>query len=313
MLRALSVVALHVKFECMQKIYFLFVICASLAFSQNQQAEHLSGSISVSQTTCMRGDTIWLKYNDYGSDDKEPVKWYSSLNGVIGAGASVAVNDLSVGAHKLWVKTGDLKHHSFHDSITIKPYEPSDDIKRLMQWMTGYFSSEAQADTSTDKYHVDVRLRMRRIWPDSTRSFWIYVEQAYAEDTANPYRQRIYRVFEANGQIRNEIYKITSDSLYLYGWQKPEKFTNLGMKALKFKSCCGMCFKWQPELKKFFAATHGHNCTASIPGVDYITSESEISQNRFTSWDLGYSKEGKVVMGPHSPYIFEKRYNYGIQ
>ena len=115
-------------------------------------------------------------------------------------GRPVAVNDLSVGAHKLWVKTGDLKHHSFHD-LLIKPYEPSDDIKRLMQWMTGYFSSEAQADTSTDKYHVDVRLRMRRIWPDSTRSFWIYVEQAYAEDTANPYRQRIYRVFEANGQI----------------------------------------------------------------------------------------------------------------
>lgn len=39
-------------------------------------------------------------------------------------------------------------------------------LEQLIEWMTGDFSSEEQAETSSDPYHVDVRLRMVRIWDE---------------------------------------------------------------------------------------------------------------------------------------------------
>ena len=293
--------------------YFLLLFFASAIGLQGLGNRGGVESFSVSQTCCMAGDTVWLAYDADLCEKTESVKWFSSINGTIGHGYSLAVNDLSAGTHKIWVELDDSACYEYSDSILIKPYRPSDSIKKLVQWMTGYFSSQAQADTSTDKYHVDVRLRMRRIWPDSSRSYWIYVEQAYAEDTAQPYRQRVYEVYEANGQIRDNVYKIAGDSLFVYAWQYPEKFHNLSKDDLELKPCCGMYFDWHPENHLFIASTSGRECKAGIPGVSYITSESKILPNQFTSWDLGYNKKGEIVMGPHSPYIFEKRYNYCIE
>jgi len=189
-------------------------------------------------------------------------------------------------------------------------YTPSKELLKLTQWLTGYFSSAQQADTSSDKYHVDVRLRMRQIWPDSTNGIWIYVEQAYADDTLNPYRQRIYKLYEENGQIVDNIFGIADDSLYVMAWQKPELLNNLTYKDLLPKTNCGLVFSWNEQNDCFEGSTSGNDCGAGIPGVTYITSESEIYNNKFTSWDLGYDKNGKVVMGPFSPYIFDKLSNY---
>ncbi len=187
-----------------------------------------------------------------------------------------------------------------------KTPEHQQQIEKLVDWMTGYFSSRALADTSSDKYHVDVRLRMRQIWKNKNNGYWIYVEQAYASDTANPYRQRVYRIYEENSVIKDEIYSITNDSLYVYGWKKPEIFDSLTLNDLALKEKCGVTFKWDSTNNGFTAKTNGNRCKAAIPGVSYITSESEIYKERMLSWDLGYNDDGKIVMGPESPYIFEK-------
>ncbi|MBS4016235.1 MAG: hypothetical protein KGZ86_07390, partial [Candidatus Latescibacteria bacterium] len=71
-------------------------------------------------------------------------------------------------------------------------FKPGPDLQRLADYMTGYFSSEAQALADTD--YFDIRLRMQRVWQNRTDGYWLYVEQAVAGYEAKPYRQRVYRV-----------------------------------------------------------------------------------------------------------------------
>lgn len=195
------------------------------------------------------------------------------------------------------------------ENITFSEDE-SGSLALLIDYMTGSFSSEAQAASSTDPYHVDVRLKMVRIWDhiSTDNGYWIYVEQAYAEQINSPYRQRIYRVFIENDQIKDEIYAIPNPSSYVGAWETPDVFDGISEADLTLKAGCGLEFNWEGD--HFSGATTGTNCTASIPGVSYLTSETTLFPTYLTSWDLGYNSAGTIVMGPYSPYIFDKIANF---
>ena len=188
--------------------------------------------------------------------------------------------------------------------------EETGSLELLIDYMTGSFSSAEQAETSTDPYHVDVRLKMVRIWDhlSTDNGYWLYVEQAYANQLTSPYRQRIYRVFEDNGQLQDEIYAIPNPTTYVGAWESPEDFDQISEDDLTLKPGCGLEFNWNDN--HFAGATSGTECTASIPGVAYITSETTLFPTYLTSWDLGYNTAGTIVMGPYSPYIFDKVENF---
>ena len=65
-----------------------------------------------------------------------------------------------------------------------------EEIETLATWMEGSFSSTRQSENDPESYH-DIRLFMSRIWPSRTDAAWLYVEQASADNLAQPYRQRI--------------------------------------------------------------------------------------------------------------------------
>ena len=66
------------------------------------------------------------------------------------------------------------------------------DLAVLIDWMTGSFSSAAQAEA--DSAYYDIRLEMAPIWTDRDDAAWLYAEQAVAGMTDRPYRQRVYKV-----------------------------------------------------------------------------------------------------------------------
>ncbi|PLX25890.1 MAG: hypothetical protein C0599_00125 [Salinivirgaceae bacterium] len=279
----------------------------------NVRAEGLPTTIKISAEKVMKGDTVWMKLqkNESIKSIKEPLNWYSSIDGYLAKGKKLTTCDLSIGKHKITVLANSEETMLIAENeITVEKYTPSPKMIELINWMTGYFSSKNQADTSSDKYHIDVRLRMNRIWSQRTDGFWIYVEQSYATDTAKPYRQRLYHMIEANGKIKDEIYGINDDSLYLYGWQNPAIFDNMTDSDIFLKENCGLDFHYVESENLFEAKTKGCGCKASIPGIAYITSVSKIHKNYLTSWDLGFNSESKIVMGPDSPYIFEKKSNF---
>ena len=68
-------------------------------------------------------------------------------------------------------------------------------IEELVAMMSGSFSSGAQA--AEDERFRDIRLQMRRVWPEREDGYWLYVEQAAAGAPGKPYRQRFYRLYES--------------------------------------------------------------------------------------------------------------------
>lgn len=298
-------------------IGFLFVALSLFSgCDDSSEPENVEPQVSITNpgegTVFWKGDAVTFTAiatdEEDGTLDASSIRWVSDIDGEFGAGSSVEVDDLSDGTHLITVTATDSDGAAASDQVQVII---NSRFPVLIEWMTGYFSSEAQAATSTDQYHVDVRLHMVRIWPERTDGYWIYVEQAYATDLANPYRQRVYNIFESGSGWEDLIYALSSPQSYVGAWENPEDFVELTVENdLILKEHCGLSFIWDEEEQNFYGSTSGTECTASIPGVSYLTSESRIAETFFTSWDLGYNDQGTIVMGPYSPYIFDKLENY---
>lgn len=180
------------------------------------------------------------------------------------------------------------------------------DLDLLASWMTGDFSSEAQADTSSDPYHYAVSMKMVRIWHERTDGYWLYIEQAQMGE--DPYRQRIYHVMDSGDQLMDEIYRMPNPDQYVGNWSADDTsiFDTLSVETLEEADGCEVYFDFDMEANMFVGGTQGENCESSIPGVVYITSDVEVTETYLSSWDLGYNANGDIVMGPYSPYIFDK-------
>ena len=70
-----------------------------------------------------------------------------------------------------------------------------DDLETLVSWMSGSFSSQAQAEADSNYY--DIRLEMAPIWQERDDGHWIYVEQATV-----PGIKRIYGIL-TRGRIES--------------------------------------------------------------------------------------------------------------
>ncbi|NNJ53963.1 MAG: hypothetical protein HKP17_12405, partial [Ignavibacteriaceae bacterium] len=68
-------------------------------------------------------------------------------------------------------------------SFTLISY-PQSDLDYLVNWMSGSFTSEAQAEKDTNYFNIE--LEMVEIWKDRPDGPWIYVEQAVAEFKDKP-------------------------------------------------------------------------------------------------------------------------------
>ena len=181
----------------------------------------------------------------------------------------------------------------------------SQDLQTLAEWMTGSFSSQAQA--AVNPAFFDVRLQMHRIWRARTDGIWLYVEQAAAKNPDAPYRQRVYRLTSLpSGQIKSTMFSLGTPeaciNLHLY----PEKEAALTEEMLELIPGCDVHLSRQDE-NTFLGETQGKDCANAWKGARYATSTAIITPTQMTSWDRGYNDEDTQVWGStEGPYIFEK-------
>ena len=94
------------------------------------------------------------------------------------------------------------------------------DLDLAVEWMSGSFSSAAQAEADTSYY--DIRLEMVPIWVDRTGACWLYVEQAAATSLDQPYRQRVYHVTSLpDGGFRSTVFSIPDPLRFAGAWRDP--------------------------------------------------------------------------------------------
>jgi hypothetical protein len=177
------------------------------------------------------------------------------------------------------------------------------DLDRLATWMSGRFSSAAQAET--DPEYLDVRLTVTPIWTDRSDGRWLYVEQALGASLDRPYRQRVYRVVRGeDGSLESRVYLLPDPAAYVGAGADPSRFAALSRERLVPRNGCTVVLR--PDGPDAFAgSTTGRACPSELRGAAYATSEVRVTADALRSWDRGFDAEGKQVWGAEKgPYLF---------
>jgi hypothetical protein len=190
--------------------------------------------------------------------------------------------------------------------LLLAPATHAEDLPTLVEWMTGSFSSEAQA--KADEAYFDIRLEMVPIWTDREDGVWLYVEQAAATARERPYRQRVYRVTEAvEGRFASEVFELPEPLRFAGAWRDPAEFEALTPDSLSAREGCAVHLLRRDD-GTFTGSTDGDACKSSLRGASYATSIVTIGSAGIESWDRGFDAEGTQVWGAEAgPYVFRRQ------
>lgn len=183
----------------------------------------------------------------------------------------------------------------------------SNDLQTLADWMTGSFTSKAQAES--DSSYSEIELEMVRIWPNRTDGHWLYVEQAVVSAKQRPYRQRVYQLTQQDQKtFRSAVYTIDNPLRFAGDWQKNDPLVEIIPDSLALREGCAVILKRiTPEM--FKGSTVEDKCKSSLRGANYATSEVQVFENRIISWDRGFDVDGNQVWGVEKGgYIFDKKH-----
>lgn len=173
------------------------------------------------------------------------------------------------------------------------------------RWLTGSFSSAAQAAVDTSYY--DIRLEMVPIWTDRVDGHWLYVEQAVASHRERPYRQRVYHVVgRGDTLVLSEVFEIPEPQRFAGDWREDEPLETLSPDSLRLREGCTVYLRMAEE-GMFVGGTVGTGCASDLNGAAYATSMIVLTPDRLESWDRGFDAEGDPVWGAEGgPYIFRR-------
>jgi|GEM_PF-48719 len=185
--------------------------------------------------------------------------------------------------------------------------EGGGDMSDLAMYMTGSFSSLAQARADSD--YIDIRLEVVPVWPDRSDGPWLYVEQALASRKSRPYRQRVYHLVDnGDGTISSEVYSIEEPLRFAGDWRLDEPLAGLSPDSLAVREGCAVVLR-RISAKTFEGSTVERECVSSLRGAVFATSEVSVTRERLMSWDRGFDAEGNQVWGAtKGPYIFDRLY-----
>jgi CpeT protein len=178
------------------------------------------------------------------------------------------------------------------------------DLDRLAAWMTGSFSSAAQAQRDTSFF--DIRLHAARIWPERTDGHWLYLEQARGDRLEQPYRQRVYHLTaRPDGDFQSAVFLLPAPRRFVGGWQDPARFAGLTPDSLEAREGCAVVLR--AKGKRFAGGTVGKNCLSELRGASYATSEVIVEKDLLRSLDRGWDSQGQQAWGSTAgPYEFRR-------
>jgi CpeT protein len=182
------------------------------------------------------------------------------------------------------------------------------DVDVLVDYMTGSFSSEEQAEKDSNYFNIE--LEMVQLWKDRTDGPWLYIEQAVAESKDKPYRQRVYQLRKRNdGKIESLVYTIIDPLRFAGDYKKEFPLLRLTPDSLNLKEGCEVIL-YQADNGYFEGSTVDKNCGSDLRGASYATSEVMIDKDKLISWDRGFDEKGNQVWGAtEGGYIFKKKLN----
>lgn len=212
------------------------------------------------------------------------------------------------------VKAENNSEGSYGFGVTFFPHAPDKSVnaRQTAAWMSGDFDTYEQSQQQPSYY--DITLRMKRIWPDLTDGYWLYVEQAVKGNL--PYRQRVYRVrMESDTLVASEVYSFINEAdedAAVGAWQDDNPLSDLTPASLEQKTGCEVLLE-RVDVDTMNGGTQGKDCSSTLNGATYATSDVTVIVDQLTSWDRGYNANDVQVWGAvDGPYIFDKLDNFNI-
>jgi CpeT protein len=177
------------------------------------------------------------------------------------------------------------------------------DLSLLRDWLTGSFSSAAQA--TADSAYFDIRLHVVPIWRQRNDAHWLYVEQAAAARLDKPYRMRVYKLVQLSPDLfESQVYKLPNDARFAGAWNKENPLGSVTPDSLLARAGCSIVLRKTRD-GAFMGSTLGHDCESDLRGAAYAVSEVRIEAGRLLSWDRGFNTIGKQAWGAEKgPYEF---------
>ena len=176
---------------------------------------------------------------------------------------------------------------------------------QVSDWMRGSFSNRAQALAHPQDFR-HVILHMATIWPERSGESWLYVEQAMADSPSKPYRQRVYRVLDAEGGVESMVFELPGDPLrYAGAWQDPARLNDLLPEMLVPRDGCSVTLRREGEA--WAGGTRPGACESSLRGAATAQSQVWLRADEIRTLDQGFDAQGKQVWGSTAgAYVFTK-------
>jgi len=189
-------------------------------------------------------------------------------------------------------------------SVALVRDPASDGVATLAEWLTGSFSSAAQA--ATDDEFFDIRLHMAPIWAGREDGPWLYVEQAVASAEDRPYRQRVYRLREVEpGLFESAVFTLPDPDAAIGAWRASERLEGVSPVDLEPRAGCAILMR--RDGAAFVGSTLGTLCPSDLRGARYATSEVRVTLDGLVSWDRGFDATGTQVWGARTGgYVFDR-------
>jgi hypothetical protein len=178
------------------------------------------------------------------------------------------------------------------------------DTARAARYLTGVFSSGAQARTNAN--YFEVRLVVHPIWRERDDGPWLYVEQAMATALDRPYRQRIYHLVPDVASVVSEVYELPDPAAAVGCFKDDAPLANLTPDDLLRRTGCEIVLV-PVGADEFQGSTIGDACPSALNGAHHATSQVVLRENVLESWDRGFDAAGQQVWGARDgAYVFER-------
>jgi len=166
----------------------------------------------------------------------------------------------------------------------------STDLVTLARWMAADFSNQAQA-FENPPFFAHIRVCMRPLPIELLDGISLFVEQAYDYELNDPYRLRVLKLINQNGQIEIENYSVINEQEFFGASRDPKRLLALTRDRLEKLPGCNMQVEWTGTSFKG-KVQPGKACMVVRKGkTTYLDSEFEINADNFTSLDRGRDPE----------------------
>ena len=182
----------------------------------------------------------------------------------------------------------------------------------LAQSLAGEFDNRDQA-IADPAWFVHLKMWQRPVPLFGEDIITIFAEQANVLQLEQPYRQRLLRLQDQQGQIQVQYYSFKQPELYRGAGAQPERFQNLTIDAIEILPRCILSVEQSGDRFVSSPLPDTRCCFSYAGEIRQVSLGFEVDSQQFLSYDKGIDSDGKALWGAiMGAYRYTKRQTYSI-